>query len=531
MEQSKADLFRQLPRAEQEQVLAQFTEKEAEALGFDWDFWARPSQLLPPDDVLQTGVWITWLVMAGRGFGKTRIGAETTRGWVNTGKYRIVNLIGATSSDVRDIMIEGESGIMAVCPKGERPLYQPSKARLVWPNGVVSLLFSAEEPERLRGKQHYKLWCDELAAWRYPESWDQASFGLRLGNNPQVVVTTTPKPVKIIKSLIDDPTTVVTRGSTYDNKQNLAGAFLTKVVTKYEGTRLGRQELNAELLEDNPNALWQSANIEKHRITPEQLPASLQRVIVGVDPAVTANKNSDNTGIVACARDTQSPPHFYVLCDRSLSATPDKWAKAVVSTFDDMQADKIVGEVNNGGDLVESNITTQRAGIPFKAVHATRGKVIRAEPIAALYEQGRVHHVGYWPDLESEMCNFDPQIPAEQQASPDRMDAMVWAITELSEGNMLLALPEVMERIRLGLLVPGKPDVGSKMDVAMKKHGVAQSSTTKPAVAEETPGCPKCGALCIVQVGAQQHCNNCQHQWGKLATVYRGPTRGQLVRK
>jgi phage terminase large subunit-like protein len=496
------------------------TDAEAEALIYDWEFWARPAQVLPLGD------WITWLVMAGRGFGKTRVGAETVRGWVLTGKYRIINLIGATSSDVRDIMIEGESGILAVCPKGERPMYQPSKSRLVWPNGVVSLLFSAEEPERLRGKQHFKLWCDEVAAWRYHESWDQASFGLRLGKDPQVIVTTTPRPVKLIRDLCDDPTTKITRGSTYDNKQNLAVAFLSKVVTKYENTRLGRQELNAELLEDNPNALWQRSRIDELRITAEQLlTVSLGRIVVGVDPAVTAKKTSDDTGIVAVGRDGQSPPHYYVLCDRTVHGTPDQWASAVVKTYDEMQADRVVGETNNGGDLVESNIRNKRDGIPFKAVHATRGKVIRAEPIAALYEQGRVHHVGTFAHLEDQMCDFDPQI--EDQDSPDRMDALVWAITELSEGSMLLALPEVLEMIRKGTLIPGRPTAGSSADKA-KKIGVQTSSMTKPVTNEDTLHCPKCKATCIVQVGAQHHCNGCGHQWGKLAKVYRGPNRGEI---
>lgn len=522
MEQSKADVFRTLPEDEQQRRAAEMTELEAEALLFDWDFWARPSQVLPYGED-----WITWLVMAGRGFGKTRIGAETTRGWAISGLHRVVNLIGATSSDVRDIMIEGESGIMAICPKGERPLYQPSKSRLVWPNGVVSLLFSAEEPERLRGKQHAKLWCDELAAWTYHESWDQASFGLRLGQSPQVVVTTTPKPVKLIKDLIDDPTTIVTRGSTYDNKHNLATAFLSKVVVKYEGTRLGRQELNAELLEDNPNALWTHACIDKLRIDASQLPTSLSRIVVAVDPAVTANKNSDETGIVVAARDTQSPPHFYILADATLSASPAGWASAVVRTFDLHSADRIVGEVNQGGDLVESNVRTKREDIPFKAVHATRGKVVRAEPISGLYEQGRVHHVGTFGNLEDQMCDFDPQLEAGQQPSPDRMDALVWALTELSEGNMVLALPEVLEMIKRGELVPGKPALTTRMGSAMNK--VKTSNLVKPVVSDDTLSCPKCGAVCVVRVGAQWHCNACAHQWGELPKVNRGPSRNELL--
>ncbi len=527
MELSKAGEFRELSKAEQARRMAQLTTEQAEALVYDWDFWARPSQRLPANNVLPSGVWVTWLVLAGRGFGKTRVGAETIRSWVLTGEYRTVNLIGATSSDVRDIMIEGESGIMAICPKGERPLYQPSKARLVWPNGVVSLLFSAEEPERLRGKQHSKLWGDEVAAWRYHESWDQASFGLRLGSNPQIVVTTTPKPVKLIKELIKDPTTVVTRGSTYDNKHNLAGAFLAKIITKYENTRLGRQELNAELLDDNPNALWTRKRIDELRVAMEQLPSTLNRIVVGVDPAVTANKNSDETGIVAAGRDSRTPPHYYVLMDNTLSASPDKWAERVVATYDGTGADRVIGEVNNGGDLVENNVRNKRVGIPFKAVHATRGKVVRAEPIAALYEQGRVHHVGTFAALEDQMCDFDPQL--EDQSSPDRMDALVWALTELSEGGGLYGLTTLLDKIMKGEYTVGqKPEEDT---MAKKKFGIQTSTTIKPTTAPSTPSCPQCAAVCLVRIGAQQHCNACGHQWGELPKVHHGPTRGEYLAK
>ena len=418
MAASLAERARELPHEELLAWMAELSHEEAEALLTDWGFWGRPDQLLPAGD------WVTWLILAGRGWGKTRVGAETVRGWVKTSDF--VNLIGATADDARDIMIEGESGILAICPRLERPLYKKSERKLVWPNGATSLIFTADEPERLRGKQHGKLWADELAAWRYPEAWDQAQFGLRLGAKPQAVVTTTPRPTAIVKALLADPTTHITRGSTYDNKGNLAGAFLAKIITKYEGTRLGRQELNAEILDDNPGALWKRDQIDATRVAraPE-----MSRVVVGVDPAVTSKEDSDLTGIVAAGRDNQSPPHFYVLEDASLIETPMAWARQVVKTYHDQQADRIVGEVNNGGDMVEAVIRSVDPNVAYTAVHATRGKAIRAEPIAALYEQGRVHHVGTFGALEDQMCDWDPLTSAK---SPDRMDALVWALTELS---------------------------------------------------------------------------------------------------
>lgn len=417
---SIAEQARSLPPDELAAWIAELAPDVAEALLTDWGFWGRPDQLLPPGD------WVTWLILAGRGWGKTRVGAETVREWVKTTDF--VNLIGATADDARDIMIEGESGILAICPKGERPLYKKSERKLVWPNGATSLIFTADEPERLRGKQHAKLWPDELAAWRYPEAWDQAQLGLRLGIAPQAVVTTTPRPTAIVKAIMDDPSTHITRGSTYDNRRNLAGTFLAKIITKYEGTRLGRQELNAEILDDNPGALWKRAQIDDTRVVraPE-----LSRVVVGVDPAVTSREDSDLTGIVVAARDNQSPTHFYVLEDASLIESPMGWAKRVVKAFRDQSADRVVAEVNNGGELVEAIIRGVDPNVPYTAVHATRGKQVRAEPIAALYEQGRVHHVGALGALEDQMCDWDPLTSTK---SPDRVDALVWALTALSSG-------------------------------------------------------------------------------------------------
>lgn len=363
--------------------------------------------------------------MAGRGFGKTRTGAEWVREQAKVSNF--VNLIGATADDARDIMIEGESGLLAVCPDHERPRYIPSKRRLEWPNGAKSLIFTADEPERLRGKQHEKLWCDEVAAWRYPESWAQAKFGLRLGKNPQACLTTTPKPSKLIKEIVSDPATFVTRGSTYDNRTNLAPSFFAAIIKTYEGTRIGRQELNAEILDDNPSALWQRKNIDELRV---KEPPRMKRVVVAVDPAVTSSDESDETGIVAAGIGIDD--QFYILSDASLIASPQQWARAAIDEYLEFKADRLVAEVNNGGDLVEAVIRQVDRNVSYKKVHASRGKTIRAEPIAALYEQGRVHHVGAFNKLEDQMCEFNPMEPTAS-GSPDRMDALVWALTELSD--------------------------------------------------------------------------------------------------
>jgi phage terminase large subunit-like protein len=328
-------------------------------------------------------------------------------------------------------MVDGESGVLAVCPKEERPFYKKSERALIWPDGSKSLIFTADEPERLRGKQHGKLWADELGSWRYPDSWDQAMFGLRLGNKPQAIVTTTPRPTPIIKALASDPTTALTRGSTYDNKANLAKNFLTKIVAKYEGTRLGRQELNAEILDDNPGALWKRDTIESSRVKPQDVPEII-RIVIGVDPAVSTNEGSDDTGIGAAGIGRNG--QVYVLEDATVQmAGPHEWGAAVVACFDKHQADRIVAEKNQGGDLVESNLRAQRPYLPITTVHAKKGKALRAEPIAALYEQGLVHHVGLHHKLEDEMCDWNPSLP--NQKSPNRIDWLVYAVTEL--------LPEV----------------------------------------------------------------------------------------
>lgn len=307
--------------------------------------------------------------------------------------------------------------------------YNRSRSSYMLPNGSRIKGFSAEKPDRLRGPQHHHAWCDELAAWSNPETFDQLQFGLRLGDFPQIMVTTTPRPTKIVKELIKDPDTVITRGSTYENKDNLAESTLVTLRAKYENTRLGRQELFGEVLDDNPGALWTRTGIESSRIKLTDLPP-LTRVVVGVDPAVTNTENSDSTGIVTCGMSADG--HYYVLDDNTLKASPQEWATVAVNAYERHKADRIVAETNNGGDLVIHLLQQVKPTVATKKVTATRGKQLRAEPIAALYEQGRVHHVGYFASLEDQMCEFEPGTNAE---SPDRMDALVWALTELSEGS------------------------------------------------------------------------------------------------
>jgi phage terminase large subunit-like protein len=420
-----------LPAELRSQFLDSLTPKESDELLFGWQYWARPSQMLPPGD------WQYWLILAGRGFGKTRTGAETVREWVKTCRY--VNLIGATKDDARDIMVEGESGILAICPKSERPVYIGNKNLLRWPNGATSLVFSADEPERLRGKQHEKIWPDELAAWRYPEAWTQATLGLRLGRNPQAVITTTPKPSKLIKELKADPLTVITGGSTYENQANIAQFFINKIVKKYEGTRLGRQELYAIVLDDNPGALWKRDNLDALRVlkSPE-----LVRVVVAIDPSATSG--GDEAGIIVAG--VASDGQGYVLDDLSLQASPHAWASAAIVAYNRHKADRIVAETNNGGEMVELTLRTVDQSIPYTGLHASRGKQTRAEPIAALYEQGKVHHVGNFASLEDELCEWVPGA-----ASPNRLDALVWAFTALmlTEEEDYHGIVELSDRVEI----------------------------------------------------------------------------------
>ena len=326
------------------------------------------------------------------------------RAEVKAGRRRIA-LVGPTAADARNVMVEGESGILAISPDPERPLYEPSKRRLTWPNGAVATTYSADEPERLRGPQHDAAWCDELGAWRYPEAWDMLMFGMRLGADPRTVVTTTPRPAKLIRDLMRDPICVVTRGSSYENRANLAPAFFDQIIRKYEGTRLGRQELEAELLEDAPGALWSHGLIEASRL---RLAPEMTRVVVAIDPAVTSGEEADETGIVVAGKDKNG--HGYVLADISGRYPPTEWARLAITAYRTHGADRIVAEVNNGGDMVGATLRMVDRNVAFTEVRASRGKIVRAEPVAALYDQGRVHHIGTFPQLEDQMTNFTSDI-------------------------------------------------------------------------------------------------------------------------
>ena len=391
----------------------------AERALYQWPLWARDNQLPP------RGEWAVWLLMAGRGFGKTRTGAEWARWQVESGRAGRIALVARTPADVRDVMIEGDSGLLSVCPPWNRPKYEPSKRRLTWRSGAFALAFSGHEPDQLRGPQFDAAWCDELASWQYPrQTWDNLAFGLRLGKNPQCVVTTTPKPIEILRELLAREDVRVTRGSTYENRAFLASGFLDQIERRYEGSSTGRQEIYAEMLDEAEGALWRRDWIESAR---RRAAPGLRKVVVAIDPAVTAGAGSDETGIIVAGRDDDG--RAYVLDDGSGRMSPDGWARRAMSLFRERRADRIIAEVNNGGDLVRHTLKVAADGapVPFKQVRASRGKYARAEPVAALYERGKVHHVGAFPQLEDQMCAWEP----ESGVSPDRADALVWAITEL----------------------------------------------------------------------------------------------------
>ena len=390
-----------------------------------WRSKARPSQLPPEGD------WLGWLLMAGRGFGKNFTGA----GWVNelveTHTAGRIALVAATAADARDTMVEGQSGLLRLAPAWNRPLYEPSKRRLTWPNGAIATTFSSEEADRLRGPEHDAAWADELAAWNDPQAtWDMLQFGLRLGKRPRWLATTTPRPIKLLKDILarEGKDVVVTSGTTFENEANLAPTFLAAVRARYEGTRLGRQELNAELLADIAGALWQMEWLDRDRV---RAAPELKRIVVAIDPAVSNNEGSDETEIVVAgvARDQQA----YVLEDLSGRYAPHEWAAKAIDAYRRHKADRILAEINNGGDMVEGTIRAIDPRVSFKKVHASRGKVVRAEPIAALYEQRKVHHVGGFATMEDQMCGFTSDFDRSRAGySPDRVDALVWALTELS---------------------------------------------------------------------------------------------------
>jgi phage terminase large subunit-like protein len=351
---------------------------------------------------------------------------------VEAGRAKRVALVGRTAADVRDTMVEGESGLIAKSSPRCRPRWFPSKRRLVWPNGAIATSYSSDVPDQLRGPQHHIAWCDEIASYVYPaETWSNLLFGLRLGDRPRVVVTTTPRPIRIVRELLAERTTATTRGRTYDNAANLAHVFIDAVIRKYEGTRLGRQELEGLVLDDVPGALWTRAMLDGPGFLVREAP-ELRRVVVAIDPAVSSGEGSDETGIVVVGvgRGEKGRERGYVLADLSGRYSPSEWARKAIDAFERFKADRIVAEVNNGGDLVEANLRAAEGGksVPYTAVHASRGKTIRAEPVSALYEQGRIHHVGAFPALEDQLCSWDS---TGDEKSPDRLDALVWGLTHL----------------------------------------------------------------------------------------------------
>lgn len=431
-----ADTLRQLPAPKVKKLFEELGPLKTEELKHDWNFWARDNQLEPDGSE-----WNTWFINAGRGFGKTRSGVEWVRENVKRGCKRIA-AVASTNSDIERVMVKGESGFLSVCWKGDKtyagkkmgfPEWSPTKRTLTWENGAQVQFFSAEEPERLRGPQFELAWCDETAAWNKDiDTWSMLQFCMRLGKHPRIMVTTTPKPTKLIRQILKDPKTVVTTGSTFDNSANLAGTYLKAVKEQYEGTRLGRQELYAEVLEEAQGALWTTAMLDDASVKHEAVP-DLSRIVVALDPAVTSNAESDMTGIVVAGIDVNGIA--YVLGDYTDRLSPQGWASKAIELYHQYQADRIVAEVNQGGDMVKTTIHGEDETVPYKAVRASRGKFARAEPISALYERGIVKHVSNPPDgsslneLETQMRTWEP---LGSIGSPDRLDALVWAITDLS---------------------------------------------------------------------------------------------------
>ena len=409
-----------LPQDRRRRLLADMTDLRGEAADAAlhmWPLWARDSQIAPPGD------WSVWLLMAGRGFGKTRTGAEWVRARVESGAAGRIALVARTPADVRDVMIEGDSGLLSVCPPSNRPKYEPTKRRLTWPNGAFALAFSSHEPDQLRGPQFDAAWCDEVASWEYPrETWDNLMFGLRLGQRPQCVVTTTPRPIELLRELVDRDDVHVTRGSTYENRRFLAPSFIRQIERRYQDTDTGRQEIFAELLEEAEGALWRRDWIGHAETAPD-----INRIVVAIDPAMSSRPDSAETGMIVAGTDADL--RGYVLEDGSGRLSPDEWARRAIDLYDRHSASRIIGERNNGGDLVGTVLKTASGGrtLPIRLVSASVGKYARAEPVAALYQQGRVFHVGSFPRLEDQLCTWEPG----SSTSPDRMDALVWALSDL----------------------------------------------------------------------------------------------------
>ena len=420
---SPAQRLATLPADQRIELLQALDAGALTALTHNWRFWARPDQLPPPGD------WRTWLILAGRGWGKTKTVSEWIRAEVESGRRRQIGVIGPTADSVRRVMVEGPSGILAVSDPSFRPEYESSTRRIIWPSGVVAHLFSAEEPDRLRGPNFDCAVCDELAAWaNAQDTWDNLQLALRIpgskGDAPRCVIATTPKPMPLLKDILAAPGTITTRGRTIDNRANLDAATLKFLENRYGGTTLGRQELDGELIEDADGALWSRSMIEAGRVrrAPE-----LSRVVVAIDPAGGSGRDSAETGIVVAG--IAHDGHAYIVEDASGRYSPDGWARRAVDAYHHHKADRIVAESNFGGAMVEATLRMVARNVPVTLVHASRGKSVRAEPVVALYEQRKVHHVGHLTALEEQLVSW---VPHTGMASPDRLDALVWAATELS---------------------------------------------------------------------------------------------------
>ena len=439
MQKLTAATLRSLPQDKVEAALKALGPDKLDELQHSWDFWARPEQRQPAGND-----WNNWFINSGRGWGKTRCGAEWVREQVKAGHKRIA-CIASTNSDILRVMVQGESGFLNVCWKGDKthkgkpmgfPIWSPTKRTLEWANGARVEFYSAEEPERLRGPQFSAAWCDELAAWnRDADTWQMLQFCLRLGKHPRVCITTTPKPTKLVREILKNPKTHITTGTTFDNSANLADTYLTAVSEQYEGTRIGRQELYAELLEEAEGALWTTETLDAAAIKHEDIP-DLSRIVVALDPAVTANAESDMTGIIVAGVDINGIA--YVLGDYTDKLSPQGWAAKAIELYHHYEADRIVAEVNQGGDLVKTTIHNIDDNVAYKAVRASRGKYARAEPVSALYERGLVKHVTNPPDganLNELETQYRTWQPLGRIGSPDRLDAAVWALTELCLGG------------------------------------------------------------------------------------------------
>ena len=420
----------ELPEEERLKRLRSLSPEQARLIQYKWDIWGRSEQRPPPGD------WSAWLIMAGRGFGKTRAGAEWVRALARDPAARIA-LVGATLGEARAVMVEGDSGVLAVCPPGQVPVYEPSLRRLQWPGGAEATLFSAQEPEALRGPQHSHAWCDEIAKWdnageRALRCWDNLLLGLRLGEHPRMLATTTPRAVPLLRRVRDADGTVTVNGKSEANLDNLPRRFLDGIRRAYGGTALGRQELDGELLEDIEGALWSRALLE-HCRTAAGADAVRRRTVIGVDPPASATGDACGIVVAALLEDGTAA----VLADASVEqASPERWARAVANAAREWQADRVVAETNQGGAMVASVLRAADVSLPLKLVHASKGKVARAEPVAALYEAGRVRHAGVFPKLEDELCGLMAGGGYEGSGrSPDRADALVWALTELMLGR------------------------------------------------------------------------------------------------